>query len=282
MALEARSAREERQDAVRIPTDVRDPTRAPGAKGGTERALLTLKALAGYPNGASLDTLATAVGAPKSSVHRALAALVKAGLALRPQPGVYMLGTEFVRLAYAHHEARSEPRLVEPCLRRLAERYGEAAHYAELEGRDVVYLAKVSPLVNVVRMTSTIGGRNPAHSTGVGKALLASRVAAAHDGAAFIASLGRLERRTAKTICDRKVLFADLRATVSRGYALDDEENEIGINCIAFPLFLASPTVASGAISVAALRHRMPLGELEAHAEEMRAIIHDHLGAVTG
>ena len=272
--MERDTAFSDGQAAVRVQT-------GPPAKGGTERALATLKALAACPDGATLDTLATAVGAPKSSVHRALAALVKAGFALRPEPGVYTLGTEFVRLAYAHHEARSEPRLVEPCLRQLAEAYGETAHYAELEGRDVVYLAKVAPARNNVRMSSTIGGRNPAHCTGVGKALLASRLAAARDPEAFIAGLGPLERRTPKTLSDPSALRADLERTVRRGYAVDDEESEAGINCIAFPLFLGSPTVASGAISVAALRHRTTLDDLEAHAEEMREIIHDHLGPVT-
>jgi IclR family transcriptional regulator, acetate operon repressor len=285
--MDASSAAVGRQSPdVRIPTkqgrsDVRGRTRGSAVRGGTERALLTLKELAGYPEGVSLDTLAGAVGAPKSSVHRALAALVKSGLAVRPEPGRYALGTEFVRLAYAHHEARSEPRLVEPCLRELAETYGEAAHYAELEGRDVVYLAKVTPPRGNVNMTSTIGGRNPAYCTGVGKALLASRLAVAHDDASFLATLEPLEPRTAKTLSDPRRLAADLRATAQRGYALDDEENEVGINCIAFPLFLASPTVASGAISVAALRHRTTLATLEAEAQAIRAVIHRRLGAVT-
>jgi DNA-binding IclR family transcriptional regulator len=253
----------------------------PDVRGGTERALVTLKELARYPDGATLDTLARDVGAPKSSVHRALAALVKTGLAVRPAPGRYTLGAEFVRLAYAHQEARSQPRLVQPCLQELAETYGETAHYAELQGREVVYLAKVSPRNINVQMTSVIGGRNPAYCTGVGKALLASRLERAEDPSAFLARLGPFEARTPKTLADADALAADLRTTSRRGYALDDEESEIGINCIAFPLFLGSPTAASGAISVAALRHRLDLEQLEPRAEEIRAIIHRHLGPVT-
>jgi DNA-binding IclR family transcriptional regulator len=253
----------------------------PDVRGGTERALVTLKQLARYPEGATLDTLARELGLPKSSLHRALAALVNSGLAVRPESGRYALGAEFVRLAYAHQEARSQPRLVQPCLQELAETYGETAHYAELQGRDVVYLAKVSPANINVQMTSVIGGRNPAYCTGVGKALLASRLDRAEDQSAFLAGLGPLEPRTPKTLCDRDALAADLRVTARRGYALDDEESEIAINCIAFPLFLGSPTAASGAIGVAALRHRCSLADLEPHAEEIRAIIHRHLGPVT-
>jgi DNA-binding IclR family transcriptional regulator len=250
-------------------------------RGGTARSLAVLKELARHPGGTTLDVLARSLGAPKSSVHRALAALVEADLAVRPRAGQYALGAEFVRLAYAHQEARAEPRLVEPCLQELAETFGETAHYAELEGVDIVYLGKVSPRNNSVQMTSTVGGRNPAYCTGVGKALLASRLAAVDDVDAFIAGLGALEARTSKTLADRERLVADLSVTAQRGYALDDEESELGINCIAFPLFRASPAVASGAISVAALRHRVPLHELERNAEPMREIIHRHLGRVT-
>jgi DNA-binding IclR family transcriptional regulator len=244
--------------------------------------LITLKELARHPHGATLDTLAKAVGTPKSSVHRALAALVKAGFAMRPETGRYALGTEFVRLAYAHQEAHPQARLVQPCLNELVETYGETAHYAELQGTAiVVYLSKVSPTNNHVQMTSTVGGRNPAYCTGVGKALLASRLTAAGDPPTFLATLGPLEPRTPNTLCDPDRLVADLRVTADRGYALDDEENEFGINCIAFPLFMSSPTVASGAISVAALRHRTSIRELERNAESMREIIHRHLGPVT-
>ena len=57
-------------------------------------------------------------------------------------------------------------------LRSLAERYGETAHYAVLDGESVVYRSKVDPPHGAVRLTSTIGGRNPAHCTAVGKLLL--------------------------------------------------------------------------------------------------------------
>src|SRR3954451_10170120 len=138
-----------------------EPPKVPGdrqagtARGGTERALAVLKALATHPDGVTLDTLARSVGAPKSSVHRALAALVRADLAVHLRPGRYELGAEFVRLAYAHQEARAEPRLVQACLQELADTFGETAHYAEVEGADVVYRGKVNPRGASVQMTST-------------------------------------------------------------------------------------------------------------------------------
>lgn len=252
-----------------------------GPKAGADRVLLILRELAAHPDGATLQQLANAVGSPKSSVHRALGALRRAELATQLERGRYTLSSEFIRMAYAHHEARSEPRVVAPCLAELAEAFGEAAHYAELEGSEVIYRAKVSPVGQSVRMSSTIGGRNPAYCTGVGKALIARRFAD-DDPAGLAERFGPFERRTPNTLVDPAALLADLRLTRARGYALDDQESELGINCIAFPLFLASPAVPSGAISIAALVHRAPLAALEARAEEIRAIIHRHLGAVTG
>jgi DNA-binding IclR family transcriptional regulator len=129
--------------------------------------------LAQHPDGIGLDGLAQRLRSPKPTVHRALASLRRARLADQVSRGVYRLGDEYLRLAFQHHAARPEGALLEPALRQLAERYGETAHYAELDGTDVVYRAKVDPPSGSVRLTSQIGGRNPAATTAVGKLLLA-------------------------------------------------------------------------------------------------------------
>jgi DNA-binding IclR family transcriptional regulator len=248
---------------------------------GADRVLVVLKALAGYPNGATLDTLAHAVGAPKSSVHRALHRLADAQLARQSSRGHYVLGTEFVRLAYAHHEAREEAHLVTPCLERLAETFGETAHYAEREGAEVIYRGKVNPTGQAVQMTSTIGGRNPVYCTGVGKALLAWSLDPAPAPTELETTYGPFHARTPKTIVDPAALLEELHRTRERGYALDDEESEPGINCVALPVFLAGPAAPTGAISVSALAHRLPLDRLVARMDEIRAIVTGALGDVT-
>ena len=105
-------------------------------------------------------------------MHRALASLRKAGLASQSSRGVYELGDEFLRLAYRFQDARPETARIEPQLRELATEFGETAHFAILDGAEVVYRAKVDPPVGAIRLTSTIGGRNSAYSTAVGKLLL--------------------------------------------------------------------------------------------------------------
>lgn len=112
---------------------------------GADRVLALLVELAGHAEGATLDELAEAMGGSKSTIHRALGSLVRSGLADQSGRGRYVLGDEFVRLAMSYQQARPETARVEPVLRELAARFGETAHYAVLDGRDVVYRAKTDP-----------------------------------------------------------------------------------------------------------------------------------------
>ncbi len=256
------------------------PDETPRVVGAT-RVLAVLVELARRPGGSSLDDLSRAVDSPKPTVHRALASLRAAGLAGQDSPGHYVLGDEFLRLAFAHHEARPDHVRVQPVLEALTARYGETTHYAVLDGTDVVYRAKVDPTSGGVRLTSTVGGRNLAHATGVGKALLAATLP---DDEAVRQWVGDrvLERRTPATLTTAASLAADLAVARERGWALDEEENEPGIVCIAVPVYLVSPTVPSGAVSISALRFRTPLDTLLAEAPAILAELREaHLGRDT-
>ena len=230
---------------------------APDRLVGVHRVLAVLKELARYPDGGGLDELTLAVGSPKPTVHRALAALRQAGLADQDARGRYRLGDEFVRLAFAHHEARPDHLRLQPVLEALAARFGETTHYAVLDGRNVVYRAKVEPPTGAVRLASTVGGRNPAHATAVGKVLLAYALPTRDARAPGAPPGGRPARtpHTRRTVAD---LHRDLEQVREHGYATDDEENEEGVNCLALPVFATSPTVPSGAMSVSGLAYRTP------------------------
>ncbi|WP_330293010.1 IclR family transcriptional regulator [Streptomyces sp. NBC_00576] len=239
---------------------------------GSDRVLAVLKELARYPDGVGLEELTRVIGSPKPTVHRALVALRRAGLADQGARGRYVLGDEFLRMAFAHHEERPEHVRVRPVLEALADRFGETAHYAVLEGREVVYRAKVDPPTGAVRLTSTVGGRNPAHATGVGKALLAHQLATVGEVEAWIGN-SPLVRRTPRTLCTASDLHRDLRAVREQGYAVDDQENEPGVNCLSLPVYATSPTAPSGAVSVSALTYRTPLRTLVDAVDEIRTLL---------
>lgn len=239
---------------------------------GTDRVLAVLVELARHPDGVSLEDVARRLHSPKPTVHRALSSLGRAGLAARPARGVYVLGDEFIRLAYEHQAARSDVAAIEPVLRELAERYGETAHFAVLDGADVVYRAKVDPPAGSVRLTSMIGGRNPAHRTAVGKLLLSDRIGSEDQLRAWLGARP-LEARTPRSITTVPALWSELERTKERGYAVDDQENELDINCIALPVRVGPGSGVRGAVSVSALAFRLPLERLIEELPSIRAIV---------
>ncbi|MFI7423907.1 IclR family transcriptional regulator [Nonomuraea sp. NPDC049684] len=242
---------------------------------GADRVLAVLAELARHPDGIGLEEMARAVSSPKPTAHRALAALRRAGLAVQNGHGRYVLGDEFLRMAFAHHEARPDHVRVTPILKALCDRYGETVHYAVLEGTSVVYRSKLDPPSGAVRLTSVVGGRNPAHCTAVGKMLLAGTL---RDEAAVRAWVGdrRLERPTERSVGTAEELHAALVRVREQGYAADDQENEPGVNCVAVPAYLTSPTVPSGAVSISGLAYRTPLSVLVEDVPAIRAVVAGH------
>ena len=239
---------------------------------GSDRVLAVLSELARHSEGIALDDMARAVRSPKPTTHRALASLCRAGLADRDTRGHYVLGDEFLRMAFTHHESRPEYLRVQPILDRLATFSGETVHYAVLDGTSVVYRAKVDAPTGAIRLSSTVGGRNPAHSTGVGKLLMAYALPDADAVRTWIGDR-TLERPTANTKTTADELHAELVLIRERGYSVDDQENEAGVNCIAVPVFLASPSIPSGAISVSALAYRTSLQTLVHELPTIRLIV---------
>jgi IclR family acetate operon transcriptional repressor len=243
---------------------------------GSDRVLAVLAELARHPEGVGLEEMSRAVDSPKPTVHRALASLRRAGFARQDGHGHYVLGDELLRLAFTYHEARPEHLRVEQTLRALCDKFGETVHYAVLDEADVVYRAKVDPPVGAMKLTSSIGGRNPAHCTAVGKLLLSYTLPDDDVVEAWVAG-HPLERRTDRTSVTAKAIKAQLAEARTHGYAVDDQENEVGINCLAVPVWLTSAHVPVGAISISALAHRTPLAELVDKVELIRSIVQPNL-----
>ncbi|AFV77381.1 IclR family transcriptional regulator [Thermus oshimai] len=178
----------------------------------------------------TLEGLARALGVPKSTAHRLARALVQAGY-LRHQPRRgYALGPKLIRLGFQAHAQQELLLLARPHLEWLRDRTGETVHLGVLEGGEVVYVDKL-PGRRELQLASRVGSRFPAQSTALGKALLAhlpEEVWARH----FVPGL----RRTPRTIGDLEAFREELRCTRARGYALDLEENEVGVRCVAAPI----------------------------------------------
>ncbi len=242
---------------------------------GAERVLTVLMELAKEPDGLTLDETTRRLNASKPTVHRALASLARVGLATHVSRGRYVLGDEFLRLAFQHQDRRTDSARVEPLLEAITAEFGETTHYAVLDGDEVVYRAKRDPREGAIRLTSTVGGRNPAYRTGVGKVLLAWSLNSPAAALAW-ARERELPARTPTTITDPTAFAHALEQARDDGYAVDDQENEAGVNCIAVPVFLDSPTAPSGALSISALSFRTPLADLVAAVERVHTIAAAH------
>jgi IclR family acetate operon transcriptional repressor len=245
---------------------------------GAARMLAVVRVLAEHPSGSRLGEVAAALGTPKSSAHRSLAVLVRGGFARQDADGLYHLGFDLLRLVFSYQEAQPTVHAVAPVLQRLAEATGETTHYGTLIDGAIVYQAKVSPPRATFQMSSVIGGSNPAYRTGIGKALL---MHALPDRAAvdrYVETYGPLEARTPHTLVTAEALHEALRGYRRSGYALDLQENDLGVICIAFPLFLDSPSRPTGALSISAVASRTSPEELVARVPAIRAVVAEELG----
>ena len=189
-----------------------DATEREGRLVGADRVIAVLTELAEHPLGITLDELAGTLQSSKPTVHRALATLRRAGLADLAGRGVYVLGDEYLRLAFRNLDGRPETVRIQPLLEELAVTYGETAHYAVLSGTDIVYRAKMDPPQGAVRLTSAIGGRNPAYRTAVGKALLSGRLSTVQELLDWFGAFP-LEQKTDHTLTTPEALLDDLDAT---------------------------------------------------------------------
>jgi IclR family acetate operon transcriptional repressor len=226
-----------------------------------DRALRILTVIGGASRGLSLDELSGALGIPKSSLHRILAALKYRKFVSQPEPGgCYFLGTELLATAFRFSDMLDLRALVHPLLARLTDELNETTHMAVLDGAEVVYQDKLEAS-HSIKLSSVIGGRNPAHATGVGKALLAWTYPTDEAIKAWATIWSPLRAPTRRTITSASRLAEELALVRQRGYALDLEENEPDVRCAHVPIFLGRP-VPAAAVSVTMLGTRAEAGRL--------------------
>lgn len=227
-----------------------------GANGGhvksADRVMSVLDLLAA--NGSmSFSEIVDGLGVPKSSAHALLRTMQdRKYLALDPDSKEYRLGNRIWELAQAHHGIEDLRTLMKPLMDRLVERTGETVQLARLDGVEAVYL-ELSESPHPVKLTSRPGARLPAHTSGIGKALLASL-----DQEEAKRRLGDepLEKLTEHTISDPAELLEELERIRAAGYSSDDEEFAVGLRCIAMPLLDATGRpVAAMSVSVPTPRY---------------------------
>jgi IclR family acetate operon transcriptional repressor len=202
-------------------------TRSASGVRSLERAFELLEHLAEAGGRLALTELTEVSGLPMPTIYRLMRTLVNRGYVRQEPSRRYALGPRLIRLGET--AGRLLGSSARPSLARLVDEVGETANMAVLEGDEVVYVAQV-PSRHSMRMFTEVGRRVNPHCTGVGKALLAQLP---EDAALEILGRTGLPARTPHTITDPAALMSELARIRQRGYALDDEEQEIGVRCVA-------------------------------------------------
>lgn len=190
-----------------------------------------------------LSELSEALGVPRSSLHALLRTLTSRGwVRADPTGTLYGIGIRALLAGTSYLDTDPYLALVRPFLDELREQMDETFHVGRIDGDDIVYLA-TRESSQYLRPHSRIGRWLPAYSTALGKAILAQLTPA--DVAARLPP--SLTAVTPRTLTDKDALFADLELTRQRGFAVDDEENTLGLRCFAVALHYGG--TASDAIS---------------------------------
>ncbi len=195
-----------------------------------DRALVLLDELANGPK--TLDQLAERVNVHKSTVLRLLRTLESHRFVQRNGIRHYRLGTSLFEMAFRALDERDVRRSVEPALRELNASTGHTVHLATYEDGEVIYIDKYESRHNV-RMYSRIGRRAALHCTAVAKVLVA---ALPEEQRKVIAGSIEYPRMTPNTIITSRDYLAELARVADCGYAIDDEEHEEHIHCVAAPV----------------------------------------------
>lgn len=203
----------------------------------------------------SLGQVSARSGLPRSSVHRILQQLVDARW-LHRHDNEYALGLRMFEIgSLVVHRSRVID-VARPFIKELCTSTGHVAHLALLDEQDVVYLEKVGGAF-ASALPSRVGGRLPAHCTGVGKVLLAYSPRAVVDR-----YLGTgLCRRTHASIATRESLEAAMVRIRNVGYSTERDEAVPGVACVAAPILDLDTAVA--AISVCGPRDRVRVEDLK-------------------
>lgn len=231
-----------------------------------DRALEVLIKL-GELQGATLSELASELGESPATVYRVLSTFQGRGFVDFDEhgqtwnigPAAFMTGSHFLRRTSLVERAR-------PIMRHLMEATGETANLGIERNGKVLFLGQVETHATI-RAFFPPGTEGAMHSSGIGKALL-SRMDDARQRQVLAAS--RLEQFTPHTLTDPETMIADLHATKARGYAFDGEERNIGMRCIAAPVFNVFGEAVAG-ISVSGPTSRITDDRIDALASDVVA-----------
>jgi IclR family pca regulon transcriptional regulator len=219
-----------------------------------ERGLSVIRAFSAERPELTLSEVARVTGLTRAAARRFLLTLADLGY-VHTDGRMFSLSPRVLELGYAYLSSLTLPEVAEPHLERLVAQVRESSSVSVLDDQDVVYVARV-PVSRIMTVSINVGTRFPAYATSMGRVLLAGLEPDALD-----AYFARLEPRplSPRSTTDEAALRAELDKVRRQGYALVDQELEVGLRSIAAPIHdRAGRVIAAVNVSTHASRRTTP------------------------
>jgi DNA-binding IclR family transcriptional regulator len=217
-----------------------------------ERLSSLLDVIAAHEDPVSLKILSAETGLHPSTAFRILASLAEHGFVERTARGNYQLGVKLMQLGSRVHASVDIRKVALPLMEQLRDRLGETVNLTVREGDEVVYIERTLAK-RMIRVEQVIGSRAPLHVTAVGKLILGDQGEAACRS---YAQRSKLPAYTVNTRTKITALLQDCVSSAKRGYALDNEEAELGVGCIGTLIHDAGGHVVAGLSGSAPIERR--------------------------
>ena len=219
-------------------------TKATSSNQSTEKALAIIEYLAGCPEPVRLNELSGTLGMNASTMLRFLTTLQNCGYVYQdPSTSKYALSYKICRLANQFSRNTELQNVTHPYLIQLTNIFQESACVSVEQDMVMVYVDVMSGPGKTLMSMQRVGNTSPMHTTGNGKLLLLNYTEEEIDQ--LIAKRG-LKRFTENTMTDKASLMERLAEIRCQGYALDEEENEIGLRCLAYPIYNYTGKIVAG------------------------------------
>ena len=237
-----------------------------------QRGLEMLETLSAHPQGIALCDLTRAMGLPRTTAYNLLQTLVYLGYAVpSADGGKYVLSSRTFEIGSVWMRDQDDMPMLREGMRQVQSVLNETVHLGVRSGNEMLYIDKLDS-TRAIRMTSRIGTRAPLYCTALGKALLSGMT---DEQIRRLYGQEELKAYTAHTITDVDRLLEQIGEVRRNGYAVEREENEPNVCCVAVPLCSAAGE-AVYAMSVSAPSFRMEETELR-HSEEMLTSVRQKL-----
>lgn len=226
----------------------------------------------------TLTNLTRSTGADKAAVYRILNTFEASEYVVKDNTTKkYGPGPKLISLAHSILESVDLVQATRPYLLELVEQFGETVNLGTLIGGQIHYLDVIDSQHNL-RMSRRPGMRDHIHSTALGKAILSTLPS---DTAEKLLRSVDLERVTQRTLVEIPALLDEIESVRQLGYAIDDQENDIGAVCIAAPI-VGLPRGELAAVSVSGPAARMTGPAVMRIAEGLKRVVKELSVATSG